>query len=440
MLPVPTFGSFYLGSLVPIAARPHSSSACASSSSSAAAAGKGSSAQGIERKGARAATAIFLKQVLSGVCRKKMLARPASLLVAAGFFSRALAVTTIKFDISRPRFTFPAEPRTPASFSPACTATKLLELQCRYGRLQRGLPAAAARCLAPVILSIASKCAKFGDSALIELPCNSVIADAIAESPLQLSTLGSPPDWSIDAAQIVRTATPRTSLIALQSVNVATGYTRPPKFFSSLLLQLHANIPGRRTILLVDDTYYVKRDAAPCDTVADAAIVFVADAGATIGAPDICCVVSGSDSALYAAAHDSALQPSSAAVVDKLSAPAAAASNILLKNAALFSEWMHRETERLRWSTTSTNSPLACSLVSLAPGVALDARRFYSELERRGATRVGRGSEWSVDDSSFIVAWGHVDSDVLKHGLQAVSSALDVWASTDSDLGLRSIY
>ena len=367
-----------------------------------------------------------------------MLARLAGLRVAAGFFSRALA-TTIKFDISRPRFTFTAEPPTSTIFSHARTAAKLLELQCQIGKLQHDASASATRCLAPVILSIASKCAKFGDSALIELPCNAAISDAIGESPLKLSMLGSPPDWSIDVTHIVRAATPRTSLISLQSVNVATGAARPPNFFSSLLLQLRAQNPGRRTTLVVDDTYYANSGAAPCDTMADDDIVFVSDVGATIGAPDTCCVVRGSDPALHVAAHDCALQPSSAAVVDKLSSPAAV-SNFLLPNSTIFSEWMHGEAERLRWNTASASSPFACSLVSLAPGVTMDARRFYSELERRGATRVGRGSEWSLDDCSFMVAWGHVESDVLRHGLQAVSSALDVWASMDSELGLRSIY
>jgi hypothetical protein len=373
---------------------------------------------------------------------RSMFAREVSSVFGARFSCRTFAATTIKYDLSRPRLAAPPLiSQAPGTCSHDSVASKLLALNQRHGR---SLPASAAascfRSFAPVIQSIASKCAKVGDSAVVEVPCASGIVDGIADVPLKLHMLGTPPHWRLDTDHIVQAVTPRTSLIVLQSVNIATGAARPAAFFSTLSQQLRAHIPDRRVTLLVNDTHFLQSYSSPCiDNVADN-ITFIADMGAPFGAPDNCCIMRGSDTALHAAARESPLQPHCAALIDAISSPAARSSEDLRRNVILFRAWMQRESERLRWNDRDFVGDCTHCLVSLAPGIELDPRRFYSELERRGSARVGRGSEWSVDDSSFMVVLSHVDADVLQHGLQAVSSALDVWASSGSSFGLSTIY
>ena len=374
-----------------------------------------------------------------------MLAQPPVLRAGTALYCRAFAATTIKCDLSRPHFP-PTLSAPPINFSHAATASKILALQPFLQQQAHAaaptLPVSFARSLPSMVKSIAAKCSLHGPAAVVELPCSSEITDAIADSPLKMLTLGAGPDWHVSAGSIAQAATSRTSLIVLQSVNAATGLARAPTFFSSLLSELDSLHPSRRMLLLVDHSHSALSDswaggAAISDTMAS-----MADLGAAIGAPDRCCVIRGGGSALHAAIADHPLQPSSAAVLERLSsAPAAAgAPNVLQQNAAVFRAWMQRECSRLRWNDPGLTGRFAHCLVSIAPGLELDCRRFYSELERRGGTRVGRGSEWSVDDSNFRIVLGHVDNDTLKHGLQAISSALDVWASSSSNLGLSSIY
>ncbi len=273
---------------------------------------------------------------------------------------------------------------------------------------------------------------------MVELPCRSYIVDAIAESSLKLSFLGRVTDCTVEAKHIVQASATRASLIVLQSANVATGIVRPPTFFSSILLDLRAHVPNRRFMLVVDDTCSSHARASTCDPEIDDSLAVVTDVGSTIGAPDTCCIIRGQDPFLHSAARDFPLQPgSAAAVTGRLPS---STQHVSEQNLALFRSWMQQEAQRLRWHGGGLTKNIAYSLVSIAPGVEINSSRFYSELERRGATRVGRGSEWSLEDTSFMVFWGHVDNSVLKSGLLAISSALDVWASTDSDLGLRTLY
>jgi hypothetical protein len=295
--------------------------------------------------------------------------------------------------------------------------------------------------MSPLLKSIASTRLKLGDSAVIELPCATEILDSISEFPYKISLLGTAPHWHTDVSDILKAATPRTSLIALRSVNLASGAVRPPDFFSSLLRALHSQNPSRKTMIVVDDTHVSPSAYFSRET--DSNVAFFCDLGASLGAPHLCCAILTSDASMHADARNFPLQTSCAAVIDRLTSSAAVAPNISKENAVLFRAWMQREGSRLVCSPPHAHAHAAYPrcLVSLAPGVEMDPRRFYSELERRGATRVGRGSEWCVSDSSFMVEWGHVSSAALNSGLHAISCALDVWASSsDSSLGLSSIY
>ena len=382
--------------------------------------------------------------IATGLCSpllRTMLARPVVMLRAVCVSRRTFSTAVIKCDLSRPRHAAAlASPPAPGSFSHDSAALKLTALNQLRGR---SLPSSALtscpRSLTPIIQFIASECASVGDAAIVELPCPADVTDAIAALPFKLHMLGSAPDWCVDLNCIVQAATRRTSLIALQSVNLATGVARPAAFFAALTQQLHAHNPNRRVTLLVNDTFFAESNLSP---VADFAenIVFLADLGAQLGAPDHCCIVRGGDAALHAAARNCPLLPASVPVIDRLSSSAACSSTVIVRNLALFRAWMQGERQRLRWHDPGPSRSSTHCLVSLAPGVEMDPRRFYSELERRGGTRVGRGSEWSIDDCSFMVVLSHVDADVLQHGLQAISSALDVWASHGSSLGLSSIY
>lgn len=368
-----------------------------------------------------------------------MLQRPLGLLHAATFFARSFASPVIKFDLSRPNVGPDARPPSSTDFSHAATAAQLIDLHQHSGLpLPPTTPVSCSHSLSPIIRAIASRCKTSGDSAVIEVPCRSYIVDAIAESSLKLSFLGRDADCTVDAKHIVHASASRASLIVLQSVNVATGIARPPSFFSSLLFDLRAHIPNRRFMLVVDDSCSSHAHASTCDPVIDDSLAVVTDVGSTIGNPDTCCIIRGQDPFLHSAARDFPLQPSSAAAVT--ARLPSQAQHVLQQNSTLFRSWMQQEAQRLRWHGDGPTKNVAYSLVSIAPGVEINSSRFYSELERRGATRVCRGSEWSLEDTSFMVFWGHVDNNVLKSGLLAISSALDVWATTDSDLGLRTLY
>ena len=380
-----------------------------------------------------------------------MLHQPTSLRTGIGACRRLFAATAIKFDLSRPNFPPSASPSAaPSNFSHAATASKILAMQLQHQQQRQRVQASAqavpvsfAHSLPPVIEAIASKCSQRGDAAVIELPCSSDIFDAIAQSPLKISTLGAGPDWHVGSSvrHVAQAAAGRTSLIVLQSVNAATGMARPANFFASLLRELDLLRPSRPPLLLVDDSYSAHCDAWADDSAGRDNVAFVADMGAAMGAPGRCCIIRGQDPVLHSAAVNHPLQPSSLAVLDRrFAVPSAASTDLLRKNTAMFRAWMQRESGRLCWSDTGLTSSCAPVFVSIAPGVELDSRRFYAELERRGSTRVGRGSEWAVDDSSFRIILGNVDTDVLQQGLQAISTALDIWASTDSNLGLGTIY
>jgi hypothetical protein len=140
-------------------------------------------------------------------------------------------------------------------------------------------------------------------------------------------------------------------------------------------------------MLLVDDSYFVKSGS-----VADVAdvhenIAVVTDVGAALGSPCCCCLVRSRDTALHSAAIDYPLQPLSAAVLHHLSSPSPHQQDVLNRNSALFRAWIHGEAERLRWNDPGSNCYFSRSMVSIAPGVELESRRFYSELERRGSKR-----------------------------------------------------
>lgn len=367
-----------------------------------------------------------------------MLSLPVRFIAGARPLCRSFAASNIKYDLSRPHLACsPTSSLAPVDG----LASRLLSLNQLHGRM---LPTStAASCfssLAPVIKFIANRCIEAGDSAVVELPCASQVVDAISDFPFKFHMLGTGPRWQVEADHIVQAATSRTSLIVLQSVNMATGVARPAAFFSSLSHQLRSQNPQRRITLLVDDTYFAQSHGLPCSDFPSENATFLSDMGAPFGAPDSCCIMRGGDVALHAAALDCPLQPNCAAVVDMISSPAVRSSDNLRRNMVLFRAWMQRESERLRWNDRDSSGNCSHCLVSLAPGIELDPRRFYSELERRGGARVGRGSEWSLDDSSFMLVLSHVDADLLQHGLQAVSSALDVWASRGSSLGLSSIY
>jgi hypothetical protein len=364
-----------------------------------------------------------------------MLSRRAIVLLTFAVSSRPFS--TIKFDLSHRHF---SAPQPPAAFSHSKTASKLSSLYqpCINSHVARSA-VSFTRSLSPIIKSIASNRFKPGNAALIELPCAPAILNSITEFEYKLSIVGTAPHWSVDASDILKAAGPSTSLIALRTVNPANGAVRSPDFFASLLRALQLQNPSRQTMIIVDDTFlapsvYFSRDG-------DSNIAFIADIGASIGAPDHCCAVLSPDSTIHHEAQGHPLQASCASIVDRLSSSASRVNAVLLPNTAVFHTWIQRESSRLICSAPPSLAGFSRCLVSLAPGIELDPRRFYSELERRGCTRVGRGSEWCVDDSSFMVEWGHVSSDTLHSGLQAISSALDVWATTnDSSLGLSSIY
>lgn len=371
--------------------------------------------------------------------RIEMLKRPSCFRDAAAFCLRGFAAPAIKFDLSRPHVGSVARLDSSVNFSREVAASQLVELHQHSGLpLPPTTPVSISHSLSPIIRAIASRCRTSGESAVIELPCRSYIVDAIAESSLKLSFLGRDTACAVDSRHIVQAFESRASLIVLQSVNVATGVERPPSFFSSLLLDLRAHVPDRRFMLLVDDTFSSHGRALTSDPVIDDRLAVVTDVGSSIGAPDTCCIIRGQDPFLHTLARDFPLQPgSAAAMTGRLPSQA---QHVLEQNSALFRSWMDQEAQRLRWHGGGLTKQFAYSLVSIAPGVEINSSRFYSELERRGATRVSRGCEWSLEDTSFMVFWGHVDHSVLKSGLLAISSALDVWASTDSDLGLRTVY
>jgi hypothetical protein len=367
-----------------------------------------------------------------------MLNHKAIALLGLGVSSRAFA--SIKFDLSHHHFSPPQPLQPPANFSHSSAASKLSALFQPCGNSQAAnADVSFTPTLSPLIKSIASARLKLGDSAVIELPCAAEIVDSIAEFPYKITTLGNAPYWSIDASDILKAATPRTSLIALRSVNPASGAVRAPDFFSSLLRALQLQNPSRKTMIVVDDTHLPPPAFFSRKT--DTNIAFFSDLGAPLGAPHLCCALRCPDAPIHAEARGFPLQPSCAAFIDRLSSSEAIAPAISPANAALFRAWLQRETSRLVCTPPPAHAAYARCIVSLAPGVEMDPRRFYSELERRGCTRVGRGSEWCVDDSSFMVQWGHLSGDALNSGLQAISSALDVWASaSESSLGLSSIY
>jgi hypothetical protein len=367
-----------------------------------------------------------------------MLNHKAIALFGLGVSSRAFA--SIKFDLSHYHFSPPQPLQPPANFSHSSAASKLFALyQPCANPLATNTAVSFTPTMSPLIKSIASTRLKLGDSAVVELPCAAEIVDTIAEFPYKLSTLGHAPHWSIDISDILKAATPRTSLIVLRSLNPASGALRSPDFFSSLLSALQSQNPSRKTMIVVDDTHLPPPAFFARET--DINVAFLSDFGASLGAPRLCCAIRCSDAAIHAVARGFPLQASCAPIIDRLSSPEAIAPNFSTANAALFRAWMQREATRLVCSPPHAHAAYARCLVSLAPGVEIDPRRFYSELERRGFTRVGRGSDWCLDDSSFMVEWGHLSSEALDSGLQAISSALDVWASTsDSSLGLSSIY
>jgi hypothetical protein len=252
--------------------------------------------------------------------------------------------------------------------------------------------------------------------------------------------IGSSPDWSINIGDIVQATSNRTSLIALQSVNAATGFVRPPQFFTSLLRELQSLKLNRGLMVLIDDSFYEKAAATLCDSICDGNVAIVADLGAAVGAADRLCVVRGNLSALHSTSLHHPLKPDCIDIIESLRHLPLRVSSDVFQNMTIFREWMLRESSRLVWRDSRPNECYPHCFVSISPDIEIDTRRFYSELERRGKTKVSRGSQWSVDDCNFKVAIHHVDPNVLKNGLLAISSSLDVWSSTPSNLGLSSIY